>query len=89
MDPSLSEDSTALPLDMIEQKLRNLYEDNEDLEKSIEQKKVQIQERRNVTAALVMERNWYIQVLARLTNACKQDERLKNVRDVLENSNKN
>ena len=85
MDPSLSEDSSALPVQKIEDNLQKLYADNADLERSIEDKKKQIQYRRNVTAALVMERNWYLQVLNRIEEACKHDERLAPIQDVLKN----
>ena len=83
MDPTLSEDSSHLPIEEIQKDLENLYADNDDLEASIEEKKKELHFRRNVTAALVMERNWYVQVLDRLEQACLHDERLSEIQKVI------
>ena len=85
MDPTLSEDSSHLPIEEIEKDLQNLYADNADLEKSIEDKKKQLHNRRDVTAALVMERNWYVQVLDRLEQACLHDDRLSEIQKIIKN----
>ena len=82
MDPSLSEESHK-PIDELQKDLQALLDDNDDIEASIREKNQQIQEKRQITASLLIERNWYLQVIDRLEKACEQDERLKPIQDAL------
>ncbi|EAY10553.1 hypothetical protein TVAG_184550 [Trichomonas vaginalis G3] len=79
---SISEESNK-PLDLVKNDLRLQFEENDDLVRAIGEMTKQIQQKRQATAALVMERNWYLQVISRLNDAAAQDPRLANIAKIL------
>lgn len=84
MSFSVSEEETNKPIDLVKEDLRKQFEENDDLVRAISEMKIQIQQKRQTTASLVMERNWYLQVLNRLRVAANQDPRLNEILKILE-----
>lgn len=80
---TLSE-NTNIPLDELKDAVEYIYNDNQSLVDAIRQKREFIKQKRITTAALLMERNWYLRVIKKLEDAVTQDERLKTLADILE-----
>lgn len=79
---SLSED-TGRPVEEIREDVSRLYAENDALFNAIQEKNEFIQKKRQLTAALLMEKNWYAMVTKRIEEVSNKDDRLEKIREVL------
>ena len=72
------------PIEEIKLELESIYDENNELITQINEMKHSILQKKKAAAAILVERNWYLQVIDRLDEASKMDERLRPIADALQ-----